>query len=154
MSQRVPKSVVMFGALIFAPILLAFIASLIDGLDLFLRANMGTNAGRLMNTQVTVVFFVLTGAIWSFGMRSSSSWLLPLIPIIFFLGVQSFGGGQRFALIAFGFLLLLPLDFYVQWRSLAPKWWLRFKIFFTPLIFLTLMAFLFRHFIRATLALS
>ena len=87
----------------------------------------------------TVILSFMSGTVWGFATRAEGRpaailYALSTAPALWalFLGFSA-------AMLALGFLALLPLDRHAWRAGLAPPWWMRLRLLLTALVVLCLL---------------
>lgn len=124
--------------------LLPFVAGAANHLEPALLAGLDLpaplDAGRpLLATYGTIILCFMAGALWGFAARASGGWLwaglvLSVLPALFALFFVTGSGREAMVLLLAAFAALLPLDALLQWRGLAPRWWLRLRLLLTAVV--------------------
>jgi hypothetical protein len=153
-----PRIVILCAVILLLPIFVAEVAKISTPANQFLRANLSTNAGRIMISYSTILFCFMSGALWGFACKSDKTaktpYVLAILPALFMLIAYSIGSAYRLYFLVVALILLLPIDVYMTKRELAPIWWLRFKLSFSIILIMALLFYQFKTYIFATLALA
>ena len=109
---------------------------LLAGLDLPAPLDQGR---PLLAAYGTIILCFMSGALWGFAARASGAWLwaglvLSVLPALYALFFVTGTGPRAMAMLLFGFAALLPLDALLQWRGLAPRWWLSLRLILSAVV--------------------
>lgn len=132
--MNLPRPALALTALGILPFLFGTFLSLSGGG--FLHFGTGT---QILLSYGQIILSFMGGCLWGFGAKSDPEvpkwYVLSVLPALWaFLVV-----GQNLWLLAFGFALLLGLDFIFHRSKLAPVWWMRLRIPVSVVVILCLI---------------
>ena len=139
MMTRIPKPAKILGLLGLLPFLIALFSAISLDLQLSLETNLKINISELQAIYSTIILCFMSGTYWGFAANTKKQSFLPytlsILPTFYILSLHLYLAKYLIPLIAFGFILLIPIDIYFSKSKMSPEWWLRLRIPLSILVF-------------------
>ena len=95
-----------------------------------------------------VILSFMSGVIWGFAARTEGReaamlYVLSVLPALWAFLFTGGGPVSAAMFLAFGFALLLPVDWFAWSRGLAPEWWMRLRLLLTAVVVASLSVLIF-----------
>jgi len=147
MFRTVPRAPLILGLAGLLPFLWGALAALVaDPAALPLMGDMprALRGERLLVEYGAIILVFMAGALWGFAARAGGRAAVPgliasVLPALYVLFLAGRGLEADLLTLAFGFAVLLVLDWAFQRAGLAPRWWLALRVPLTLVVLLALL---------------
>lgn len=91
----------------------------------------------------TIILSFMSGVLWGFatkaeGAKATTGYVLSVVPALWAFFLRGSTQEDTALYLAFGFLLLLALDYFFFREGLTPPWWMRLRILLTCIVVICL----------------